>query len=84
MAELESRGHEVITADLLNTDREHYIGRCEEFPLERIFENNKFDYVPSCCRIWKMERRGLLQNLWETNCIGTKHMIRLQEKKSSG
>jgi dTDP-glucose 4,6-dehydratase len=84
VAELESRGHEVIAADLLNTDREHYIrADVRNFrQLERIFENNSFDYVYHLAAEYgRWNGEDYYENLWETNCIGTKHMIRLQEKK---
>lgn len=84
VAELESRGHEVIAADLLNTDREHYIrADVRNFrQLERIFENNTFDYVYHLAAEYgRWNGEDYYENLWETNCIGTKHMIRLQEKK---
>ena len=84
VAELESRGHEVIAADLLNTDREHYIrADVRNFrQLERIFENNTFDYVYHLVAEYgRWNGEDYYENLWETNCIGTKHMIRLQEKK---
>ena len=84
VAELESRGHEVIAADLLNTDREYYIrADVRNFrQLERIFENNTFDYVYHLAAEYgRWNGEDYYENLWETNCIGTKHMIRLQEKK---
>lgn len=84
VAELESRGHEVIAADLLNTDREHYIrADVRNFrQLERIFENNTFDYVYHLAAEYgRWNGEDYYENLWETNCIGTKHMIRLQEKR---
>lgn len=84
VAELESRGHEVIAADLLNTDREHYIrADVRNFrQLERIFENNTFDYVYHLAAEYgRWNGEDYYENLWETNCIGTKNMNRLQEKK---
>ena len=84
VVELESRGHEVIAADLLNTDREHYIrADVRNFrQLERIFENNTFDYVYHLAAEYgRWNGEDYYENLWETNCIGTKHMIRLQETK---
>ncbi len=84
VAELESRGHEVIAADLLNTNHEHYIrADVRNFrQLERIFEKNTFDYVYHLAAEYgRWNGEDYYENLWETNCIGTKHMIRLQEKK---
>lgn len=81
--ELKSRGHEVIAADLLNTDRENYVrADVRNFrQLERVFESGSFDYVYHLAAEYgRWNGEDYYENLWETNCIGTKHMIRLQEK----
>lgn len=81
--ELRKRGNQVIVSDLLNSDRENFIrADVKNFrQLERIFENNKFDFVYHLAAEYgRWNGEDYYENLWETNVIGTKHMIRLQEK----
>ena len=81
--ELNSRGHEVISCDLYNTERDSYI-RCdvrEYRQLERLFDKNKFDYVYHLAAEYgRWNGEDHYENLWTTNLVGTKNMIRLQEK----
>lgn len=81
--ELRSRGHEVTALDLLHNDRDDYVrADVKNYrQLERVFENNEFDYVYHLAAEYgRWNGEGYYENLWETNVIGTKHMIRLQEK----
>ncbi|MGV8108418.1 NAD-dependent epimerase/dehydratase family protein [Methanospirillum sp.] len=81
--ELNSRGHEVIVSDVLNTDREKYVrADVKNFrQIERIFEKEKFDYVYHLAAEYgRWNGEDYYENLWQTNVIGTKHMLRLQEK----
>ena len=82
--ELRSRGHEVMALDLLHNDRNDYIrADVRNYrQLERVFENNdKFDYVYHLAAEYgRWNGEGYYENLWETNVIGTKHIIRLQEE----
>jgi dTDP-glucose 4,6-dehydratase len=81
--ELNRRGHEVISLDLYNTERDNYIrADVRNFrQLERVFEKNRFDYVYHLAAEYgRWNGEDYYENLWETNAIGTKHMIRLQEK----
>jgi len=91
--ELRKRGHEVISCDLYNTERKDYL-RCDVGKyrqLERIFEatnlthefefNHKFDYVYHLAAEYgRWNGEDFYENLWATNLIGTKHLIRLQER----
>lgn len=81
--ELESRGHEVFAIDLFNTERENY-ARADVRSyrqVERIFERDSFDYVYHLAAEYgRWNGEDYYENLWQTNVIGTKHMIRLQEK----
>lgn len=81
--ELESRGHEVFAIDLFNTERENY-ARADVSSyrqVERIFERHSFDYVYHLAAEYgRWNGEDYYENLWQTNVIGTKHMIRLQEK----
>lgn len=81
--ELKNRGHEVTTLDLLHKDRNDYVrADVRNYrQLERVFENDKFDYVYHLAAEYgRWNGEGYYENLWETNVIGTKHIIRLQEE----
>lgn len=81
--ELSSRGHEVVSCDLYNTDREDYV-RCdvrEYRQLERVLNKKKFDYVYHLAAEYgRWNGEDHYENLWTTNLVGTKNMIRLQER----
>ena len=81
--ELNNRGHQVFSCDLYNTERENYI-RCdvrEYRQLEKILNENKFDYVYHLAAEYgRWNGEDHYENLWITNVIGTKNIIRLQEK----
>ena len=82
--ELRKRGHEVISCDLYNTDREDYIrADVRNYrQLERVFDKWKFDYVYHLAAEYgRWNGEDYYENLWQTNAIGTKHIIRLQEKQ---
>ncbi|MBU4223587.1 MAG: NAD(P)-dependent oxidoreductase [Euryarchaeota archaeon] len=81
--ELRKRGHEVIAADLYNTERDNYIRTDVKSynQLQRVFEKWKFDYVYHLAAEYgRWNGEDYYENLWQTNAIGTKNMLRLQEK----
>lgn len=94
--ELRSRGHHVVSCDLyhqpdevgfsLRTDVEVPLyARCDvgQFrQLERVFERlGPFDYVYHCAaEFGRWNGEDFYETLWQTNAIGTKNMIRLQER----
>ena len=81
--ELKSRGHDVIAADIFNTDRDAYTrADVRNFrQLERLFEKTKFDYVYHLAAEYgRWNGEDYYENLWQTNVVGTKHLLRLQEK----
>jgi dTDP-glucose 4,6-dehydratase len=96
VAELRSRGHHVVSCDLhhqpdelgfsLRTDVESPLyARCDvgEFrQIERVFERSgPFDYVYHCAaEFGRWNGEDFYEALWRTNVIGTKNMIRLQER----
>ncbi|HEY0761288.1 MAG TPA: NAD(P)-dependent oxidoreductase [Pyrinomonadaceae bacterium] len=96
IGELRSRGHHVVSCDLphqpdeigfsLRTDVETPLyARCDvgEFrQLERVFERcGPFDYVYHCAaEFGRWNGEDFYETLWRTNAIGTKNMIRLQER----
>ena len=81
--ELRERGHEVFALDLYNTERDNYI-RCDVKnyrQLEKVFDKSNFDYVYHLAAEYgRWNGEAYYENLWQTNVIGTKHMLRLQEK----
>lgn len=96
IAELRGRGNHVVSCDLahqpdeigfsLRTDVEVPLyARCDvsEFrQLERVFEQTgPFDYVYHCAaEFGRWNGEDFYETLWRTNAIGTKNVIRLQER----
>jgi len=94
--ELRARSHHVISCDLshqhdevgfsLRTDVEVPLyARCDigEFrQIERVFEClGPFDYVYNCAaEFGRWNGEDFYETLWQTNAIGTKNIIRLQER----
>ena len=82
--ELLTRNHEVISLDQFHTERNSYI-RCDvrNFrQLEKVFfDFGPFDYVYHLAAEYgRWNGEDFYENLWQTNNIGTKHILRLQEK----
>src|SRR5919107_2772381 len=94
--ELRSRGHHVVSSDLhhqpdevgfsLRTDvREPLYARCDvgEFrQIERVFERmGPFDLVyQAAAEFGRWNGEDFYETLWRTNAVGTKNVIRLQER----
>jgi len=82
--ELRRRGHEVWACDLTHSGDENYI-RCDVSKyrqVERIFEEHKFDYVYHLAAEYgRWNGEDYYENLWMTNVVGTKNIIRMQERK---
>ncbi len=82
--ELRKRGHEVWICDLRHSEGPNYI-RCDVTKyrqLERTFEEHNFNYVYHLAAEYgRWNGEDYYENLWLTNVVGTKNMIRLQEKK---
>ena len=84
VAELEKRGHEVWGCDLVNSGKENY-ARCdirEYRQLERLFDQLPLiDYVYHLAAEYgRWNGEDYYENLWRTNVVGTKNLLRLQEK----
>ena len=81
--ELASRGHEVVAADFDNRNQEDYV-RCDVRAfrqVERLFEPRRFDWVYHLAAEYgRWNGEDYYENLWQTNAIGTKNIIRLQER----
>jgi len=84
VGELERRGHDVWVCDIPHNHREKYY-RCDIASyrqLERIFDAHDFDYVYNlAAEFGRWNGEDYYDTLWETNCVGVKNLIRLQEKK---
>jgi dTDP-glucose 4,6-dehydratase len=94
--ELRERGHHVISCDLAHQPDEYgfsvrtdvqtpLYARCDvgEFrQVERVFDKlGPFDYVYHCAaEFGRWNGEDFYENLWRTNVIGTKNIIRLQEQ----
>ena len=83
--ELKSRGHKVIASDLHNTDRDDYI-RCDVRNYRQIesalSEYGPFDYVYHLAAEYgRWNGEAYYENLWQTNVMGTKHLLRFQERE---
>ncbi len=82
--ELNERGHEVWVCDLGHSESPNYT-RCdvtEYRQLERIFEHHDFDFVYHLAAEYgRWNGEDYYENLWLTNVIGTKNMLRIQEQK---
>ncbi|MDD4984299.1 MAG: NAD(P)-dependent oxidoreductase [Dehalococcoidales bacterium] len=81
--ELKKRGHEVWVCDLTHHGGNNYV-RCdvrEYRQLERLFDQHRFDYVYHLAAEYgRWNGEDYYENLWRTNVVGTKNLIRLQEK----
>jgi len=82
--DLRSRGHKVIACDLYNTEREDYI-RCDVRnyrQIEEVFNQyGPFDYVYHLAAEYgRWNGEAYYENLWQTNVMGAKHIVRFQEK----
>jgi len=83
VCELRERGHEVWVCDLMHNHHPQYI-RCdigEYRQLERIFTEHTFDYVYNlAAEFGRWNGEDYYEKVWHSNGIGTKNVIRLQEK----
>ncbi len=81
--ELRNRGHDVLAIDLYNTDREEY--RRADVRNYRQIRNVLQEWNPEyvyhlAAEYGRWNGEAFYENLWQTNAVGTKHMIRLQEE----
>ncbi|HKQ97114.1 MAG TPA: NAD(P)-dependent oxidoreductase [Candidatus Polarisedimenticolia bacterium] len=95
--ELLGRGHEVVSADIahgteeigysLRTDvRKPTYSRCdvgEYRQIERVFDvMGPFDYVyHTAAEFGRWNGEDFYEQLWRSNAVGTKNLLRLQEKR---
>ena len=83
--ELRRRGHDVWMCDLYHHHDPQYM-RCDVSQyrqLEYVFESRPFDYVYHlAAEFGRWNGEDFFENLWCTNTIGTKNILRMQEKHS--
>lgn len=81
--EFKHRGIEVWSCDIKHSYNSNYY-RCDISQyrqLENIFINNRFDYVYHlAAEFGRWNGENYYEQLWLTNAIGTKNLIKLQEK----
>ncbi len=96
VSELRSRGHYVVGCDLAHHHQEvgftvgtdvpdAYYARCDvgEFrQIERVIEDlGPFDFVYHCAaEFGRWNGEDFYETLWRTNAVGTKNVVRLQER----
>ena len=82
--ELRKRSYKVIACDLYNTERQDYIrSDVRSFrQIQHVFDTfGPFDFVYHLAAEYgRWNGEAYYENLWQTNNVGTKHMLRLQEK----
>jgi len=82
--ELRKRGYEVWVCDLMHSECSNYV-RCDVSKyrqVERVFEEHDFDYVyHAAAEYGRWNGEDYYENLWLTNAVGTKNILRMQEKK---
>jgi len=81
--ELRRRGHSVWTADIAHgVDEKHFRADVGEYgQMDSILRKREFDYVfHLAAEYGRWNGEDHYENLWRTNVIGTKHMLRLQER----
>jgi len=81
--ELKRRNHEVHTLDIKenNTDQHFEVDIGSYQQLSKVFENNKYDFVYNLAASFGRKRgEDRYDNLWYSNAVGTKNVIRMQEK----
>jgi dTDP-glucose 4,6-dehydratase len=80
---LRRAGHDVWTCDLVHHHDARHV-RCdvaEQRQLARLFDGERFDLVYHLAAEYgRWNGEEYYEDLWRTNVIGTKHLVRLQER----
>jgi dTDP-glucose 4,6-dehydratase len=81
--ELRKRGHEVWVADRVHAPGPNYL-RCDVGiyrQVETLFENRAFDFVYHlAAEFGRNNGEDFYETMWQSNAIGTKNLLRCQEK----
>jgi len=82
--ELKRHGYEVWVCDLIHSEGSNHV-RCDVSKyrqVERVFDEHSFDYVyHAAAEYGRWNGEDYYENLWLTNVVGTKNILRVQEKK---
>ncbi len=81
--ELRSRGHDVWTCDIVQgEDPQHVKADCGSYQqMDALLRKHTFDFVYHLAAEYgRWNGEDHYENLWHTNVIGTKHMLRLQQQ----
>jgi dTDP-glucose 4,6-dehydratase len=81
--ELRSRGHDAWTCDIIQgEDAQHLKADTGMYQqMDTLFRRHKFDFVYHLAAEYgRWNGEDHYENLWRTNVIGTKNMLRLQEQ----
>lgn len=81
--ELSSRGHRVWTLDILHgAENNHFRADVGSFQqLDAVFRKQRFDFVYHLAAEYgRWNGEDHYENVWRTNVVGTKNMLRLQEQ----
>jgi len=80
---LRARGHDVKVSGLEHSHSADYV-RCDVgsfMQLSRVFDSDRFDYVYHlAAEFGRWNGEDYYDKLWMSNVVGTKNMIRMQEK----
>ncbi len=83
MTTLRARGYEVVVSGLEHYHAADYV-RCDVasfMQLGRLFEDHRFDYVYHlAAEFGRWNGEDYYDKLWTSNAVGTKNVIRMQEK----
>jgi dTDP-glucose 4,6-dehydratase len=83
VGELRQRGHEVWVADRVHAPGPNYL-RCDVGvyrQVERLFEGRSFDLVYHlAAEFGRLNGEHFYETLWHSNVVGTKNVLRCQEK----
>jgi dTDP-glucose 4,6-dehydratase len=82
--EMRKRGHDVQLCDLRHSE-DPKSTRCDVSvfrQVERLLESNNFDYVyHAAAEYGRWNGEDYYENLWMVNAVGTKNILRMQERK---
>lgn len=81
--ELRGRGHNVLTCDIFHAEDENHTRAdvSSYWQLKKLFDKSKFDFVYHLAAEYgRWNGEDHYDNLWRTNVIGTKNVLRLQEQ----
>ena len=81
--ELKKRGHNVWVVEPYHTHLPQFIKCNVKYyqDVERVFKSHKFDYVfHLAAEFGRKNGEEYYQSLWETNAVGMRHMLAMQEQ----